>query len=714
MTQLIATNRNEIADNAKKTLQDLALVFFGYGGLIFSFGLCVFMWQAIAFEKPELRGTFQVLGTFTHEAQIVMGGILYLVFFHCMRYYAAFKMADERFLLTEQPKVNSEILRLFSKAVLWMFGPSYFVWLIASRGEGSNLFLLPTFVVLAAVTLYVVKRGFIYPFGLDAAALEALKPVVLEPVPERAYRKVNGAWTDSNQPAAQTVDPVARERKARFNFGNIYGNTELKQRLLEAGKSVIRPRKQGEEPRNGILLDGKPGNGKTAMAEALAGELDLPLFTLTHSDVASQWVGERTVSVRNAFNQAIQNQPCVFFIDEIDSFLSSRGSEAHDQKEDRDVVNSLLTLLVDIREHKVVVMAATNYADKLDAAAVREGRFDFKVEVTPPDEEARIGLLTHGLNKRIPKIRTTADTIKSVAQRWNGYSVKRILAVTEELPSYIAEQEKNGRVVEELVFEDFMAALRRIQGHKGARPENVKPMSELVLPEVTREAMTMLAGRLRDPQRVERLGGTLPSGVLFYGPPGTGKTVACKALAKEVGWAFLIATGPDLARDPKALEKLYNKAADLRPAIIFIDEADDLVRSREYSNYTEATNKLLTLMDGVDDRIKDVVWVAATNHYDQIDPALLRGGRFTEKVQFVRPDADQLEVHIQKWVEARKVKLEGDVTPLVITQMLGDQSIANAEAVMQSALNRAISMSASDEVCISAVDVERAVTTVLG
>jgi len=80
----------------------------------------------------------------------------------------------------------------------------------------------------------------------------------------------------------------------------------------------------------------------------------------------------------------------------------------------------------------------------------------------------------------------------------------------------------------------------------------------------------------------------------------------------------------------------------------------------------------------------------------------------------VRPDANQLELHIQKWVEARKVKLDDDVTPLVITQMLGDQSIANTEAVMQSALNRAISMSASDEVSISAVDVERAVTTVLG
>ena len=224
----------------------------------------------------------------------------------------------------------------------------------------------------------------------------------------------------------------------------------------------------------------------------------------------------------------------------------------------------------------------------------------------------------------------------------------------------------------------------------------------------------MLAGRMLDPMRVERLGGTVPTGVLFYGPPGTGKTVACKAFAQKVDVGFLIATGPDLARDPKALEKLYNKAKDLRPCIIFIDEADDLVRSREYSNNTEATNKLLTLMDGVKDRVKDVVWVAATNHYDQIDSALLRGGRFTEKVEFVRPDAEQLEVHIEKWLAARKVRLAQGVTPLGITKMLDDQSIANAEAVLQSAVNRAISMTDSDDVCVSALDVERAVITVLG
>jgi len=430
--------------------------------------------------------------------------------------------------------------------------------------------------------------------------------------------------------------------------------------------------------------------------------------------VASRWVGERTEKVKAAFEQAIRTQPCVFFIDEIDSFLPDRSTDSAQTKEDRDVTNSLLTLLIEIRKHRVVVVAATNHVDRLDGAAIREGRFDFKVEITPPDEEARIGLLTAGLKTNAANLRVSQATITSVAQRWNGFSVKRILAVTEEMPSYVAEAREQGTFKGALEFDDFMAALRRLQGRKGATPENVKAMADLVLPEATREALTMLASRLKDPQRIERLGGTLPSGVLFYGPPGTGKTAACKALAKEVQWAFLIKTGPDLVRDPKALDKLYAQAKDLRPCIIFVDEADDLLISREASRNTEATNKLLTIMDGVNDRVRDVVWVAATNNPEQIDSALLRGGRFTEKVEFVRPDEDQLTTHIGQWFTNRKIGLKSGLDAPAIASMLGDESIANAEAVLQYAVNRAISQSNDDFIEVGAADVQRGVVMVLG
>lgn len=512
----------------------------------------------------------------------------------------------------------------------------------------------------------------------------------------------------NEQAASQDAPSFARASHPKTSFKDIFGNAEIKARLKDAAQTIVGQRSQGKQVRNGILLSGEPGNGKTVFAEALAGELRLPFLQLSHSDVASQWVGEKTYRITSAFAQARQQQPCVLFIDEVDSFLESRDGGRNDgTKEDRDVVNALLTLMVDIRKEKVILIAATNHIDRLDGAGIREGRFDFKVEITPPDREARVGLLTHGLKNQLPKVKVDPAVVEAVARRWNGFSVKRILAVTEELPSYL---EREGKTA--IAYEDFMGALRMLQGRKGSTPENVKPISELVLSPATREMLDLIVGRMADPEHTESHGGTLPTGVLFYGPPGTGKTATAKALAKEIDWAFLPATGADLARDPKALEKLYAKAKELRPCVIFVDEADELLRSRDLSPNTEATNKLLTLMDGVNDRIKDVVWVAATNNPEQIDAALLRGGRFTEKVLFEKPSADGLATYLEAWFTSRKVALESGLTSASVAAMVGSESIANAEALVQAALNRAISRR-STPVLVTRADVEQAMRMIL-
>lgn len=628
----------------------------------------------------------------SEETIIVLAAIGYQVFLNVVRYFVAIHAVHSKGSIDEPPLLTSYTLEKISALILTTFGVFFALWItLGDKTLNESYWLIGFLGAVTAFSLFISK--FEWCYGLKVTG---------------RTRVAQGSTEQQELPSN-----VARKEKAQVTFADILGNKEIKRRLLDAARAITAPKAAAS--RNGILLHGEPGNGKTIFAEALAGELKLPILKLTHSDVASRWVGERTEKIKAAFDQAIRSQPCVFFIDEIDSFIPDRSGAATQTKEDTDVVNSLLTLLVDIRKHKVVVMAATNYMDRLDGAAVREGRFDFKVEITPPDEEARVGLLTSGLSSNVKKVSVDPLTIQNVANRWNGFSVKRILAVTEELPSYLADLNESGRGKSKLEYEDFMAALRRIQGRRGSTPENVKPMADLILPEVTKEALDMLSSRLRDPQRVERLGGTLPTGVLFYGPPGTGKTAACKALAKEVDWAFLIATGTDLARDPKALDKLFAQAKELRPCIVFIDEADDLIRSREYSNNTEATNKLLTIMDGVNDRVRDVVWIAATNHPDQIDQALVRGGRFTEKVEFVRPDESQLASHVGKWLLTRDIALSPDISAQDVAELVGDESIANVEAVLQYAVNRAISKSAGNQSLeLTADDIKRGAKMVLG
>lgn len=585
---------------------------------------------------------------------------------------------------------NSLILAYLAPWVLVLSCIALGLWIWSGPAAGANFVPLGATAAISGVTAYSAWYGFMSEYSAWIKSKDKTKMAI-------------GGGQDRDE------GPVARAKVPTRKFKDIFGNDLIKTRLLEAGKLVMVERGTGgkKEPRNGILLHGGPGNGKTVFAEALAGELGLPFLQLSVSDVASKWVGEKTSRIRQAFDQAIRAQPCMLFIDEIDALLESRdGDHGGGVKEDRDAVNALLTLMVDLRAHRVVLVAATNHIDRLDGAGIREGRMDFKVEITAPDAAARRGLLASGIKANLPTVRVGDSVIEAVANRWNGFSAKRILAVTEELPSYLA-----GRSA--ATYDDFMGALRALQGQRGASIEGSKKLADLILSPDAKEAIDLIVGRMADPEYTERHGGTLPTGVLLFGPPGTGKTATCKAIAQELGWAFLPATGATLARKPADLEKLYQKAKELRPAIIFVDEADELLKSREFSNFTEATNTLLTLTEGVGERVKDVVWFAATNNPEQIDPALLRGGRFTEKILMDLPSADQIANHLQRWLSARSVQLEEGFNAIHFARLIGQVSIANGEAVAQAALNRAVARRVTP-VIVSKGDVEQAIRLVLG
>lgn len=488
------------------------------------------------------------------------------------------------------------------------------------------------------------------------------------------------------QSAPEYATPV-QAVQPRTSFADILGMEAIKQRLIEPARTIVAERAAAQGTQNGILLYGAPGNGKTVFAESLAGELGVSLVTVTYGDVVSKWVGQTPRQISNCFAYAKANAPCVLFVDEVDSFLRSRDSLTGGP-EDLKITNTLLTEIVSLRAHRVVLVAATNYLSCLDAAAIREGRFDFKVEITPPDGPARVGLLRQGARRHAVGLGIDAAALDSVARRWSGFSVSRLLAVTRELPVYAA-----ARGCGTIGFDEWIGALRQVQGRKGQPPAHAKTLGELVLDTGTREGLELIAARLKAAHRIEALGGTLPTGVLFHGPSGTGKTAAACALALECGWAFLPVAGPDLLSDRDRINKVYAEAADLRPALIFIDEADDILRDRQFSASNDLVNRLLVLMDGSQEKVRDVVFIAATNHPEQVDPALLRAGRFTEKIEFGLPQREHIQLVVRHWLKTKMVQLESGVGATQVSNLLSSQSIASVEGILQYALNRAIACS---------------------
>lgn len=423
--------------------------------------------------------------------------------------------------------------------------------------------------------------------------------------------------------------------QAGTNFAAMHGSDALKARLIEAGSEW---RSGGK---NGVLMFGPPGTGKTAFARALAGELGLPIITATFGDLASKWVNESTERIVAMFDAAKAQAPCVLFIDEADAVLKDRANSGGDPAEYERMVATFLDRAVRLRESRVLLMAATNFIDRLDPAAIREGRFDFHIEVPLPDDTARRNLI----GERLQRVGCTASdaTLARLSKRWAGFNVPRLIAATAAAGA-IGKQA--GRTT--LGYPDFYAGLRRVQGRKGGAPEGAKDLSDLFMEPAQAERLREIASQLSDVDALEQIGASIPRGLLFYGPPGTGKTATAMALARGCGWSFIERSGRELLEDG-AIARLRKDASDLRPAIVFLDEADDILADRQLSNYKLVTNELLTLVDGAGGMLPDVVWIAATNHASSIDEAALRAGRFEQKMPFGPPSTPVALRMVEAW-----------------------------------------------------------------
>jgi len=474
----------------------------------------------------------------------------------------------------------------------------------------------------------------------------------------------------------------------QIRFSDVGGMEALKDQIKQVVQNQLEPGKYKPYGvvRNGILLYGPRGSGKTFLAEATAGEFGLNYYYLSPTKLITTWVGETERALRNAFTEAAGRRPVVFFIDEIDSLGAARqtlGGTGDPGGGGRSYNSAAIELMQSIDRYRelpgFVLMAATNLLDGLDEALIRPGRFDLRLRVDLPDETTRLKIFEAQLSKKPWR----PFDLGQFARKTPGASAAKIRALVDQAATFAADE---GRKIEE---RDLGRALAE-NGGKDRPPVQPVQWQDIVLEGHVEQDLRTLVLLLNDPGRAEKMGMDIPTGLLLLGPPGTGKSMIARLIATQTRRSFYPITAADVlggltGESVKRVTEVFSRAKEHSPSIIFLDEMDGLLPGNNRlvgQHDVQVVEQFMIEISNLQPE-HNVLLVGTTNHVENIDPRVLRGGRFSEKIDIGIPGPEGLRRLLGRYLAG--VSLEAGLSIEDVAKNLSGVAPADLEAIAKTA-----------------------------
>jgi len=435
-----------------------------------------------------------------------------------------------------------------------------------------------------------------------------------------------------------------------------------------------------------LLLKGSSGTGKTLLAQKVAVAAGIPFTKAGVNTLKKSNLGESAAAVRELWETARRNKPCVLFIDELDAIFGQRGS-ANTDKVSEEVTNAFLAEFSG-KEEGIWVIGATNRREVVDDAVL--SRFGMELELTPPNEKNRMAILVQELKEAGYKGTFPANA-SSLMQGMSGRDISM-------LAQRLAGKEGGSG--------DFASVVRQMRGASNPTVDVRATWDSLIVSTDTRSRLETTCAILKDAEGWGARGVSIPTGILLEGPAGSGKTQIARTMANEASLGFVKATVADLkglyvGHAAGNVRDVFAKARAVSPAILFIDELDLVAPARKGGGndplVQEIISQMLQEMDGIVDQRRQVFVLAATNLPENIDPSIL--SRFTERLVVPLPDLES-RVRMLKilFVRARIDSLFSDDYPLLgeLSSGMSLRDISNWLVLAQrQAVARAVKMGGS-------------------